>query len=298
MLRKRPVRKADIAVILVSVAFVLTNLAAVGTSGRERAKRTVCLSNHRELMSAWIVYADQNDGKIVNGAGGFHYLSHGGHTSNGKSSGIVERAWVGRGWGNNWNNPSVADTGLDEQMKSTAIREGALWPLVEKEACYKCPVARRHEFITYSIVDAMNGMYRAGTTSSMVGGHPGAVGARIGDTVLWIKSTSEIIAPPAAQRMVFIDEGALTPDSFGVHYLHNYWWDDPPVRHSDGATVSWADGHASHLKWKAVETIEFGRATQDYYGGGGFSPQTEEGIKDLEDFRRAVWGRLRNDPSP
>ncbi len=45
MLRKRPVRKADIAVILVSVAFVLTNLAAVGTSGRERAKRTVCLSN-------------------------------------------------------------------------------------------------------------------------------------------------------------------------------------------------------------------------------------------------------------
>lgn len=298
MIRKRQVRKANIVVVLVSTALVLANLAAVGTSGRERAKRAVCLSNHRQLTRAWIVYADGNDDKIVNGAGGFHYLNHGGYTNNGRAGGIVERAWVGRGWGMNWNNANVADTGLSEQVKSAAIRQGALWPLVGHEACYKCPTARRYEFVTYSIVDAMNGLYRTGTTSSMAGGHPGAVGARVGDTVLWIKSTGEIISPPPAQRMVFVDEGALTPDSFGVHYLHNIWWDEPPVRHSDGATVSWADGHASHLKWKAAETIEFGRCTQDYYGGGGFTPRTEQGIKDLEDFRRAVWGRLGNDPSP
>jgi prepilin-type processing-associated H-X9-DG protein len=66
--------------------------------------------------------------------------------------------------------------------------------------------------------------------------------------------------------MIFIDEGAMTPDSFAVHYNQmGPWWDDPPVRHGDGTTVSWADGHVSHLKWKAAETIKRARATANYY---------------------------------
>jgi len=123
------------------------------------------------------------------------------------------------------------------------------------------------------------------------------VGKRIGRTTLWIRNTAEIDAPPASERMVFVDEGAVTPDSFGVHYIHNAWWDDPPVRHNDGATVSWADGHASHITWQAAETIAFGQSHPDYYGGGGFMPQTAEGIEDLESFKRAVWGRLHNEPT-
>ena len=298
MIHERRDARVSAVVLLISIALLLANLAAVGTSGRERAKRAVCLSNLRQLTLAWITYAAQNDGKIVNGVGGFHYISGGGSTQNGNAGDIVERTWVGRGWGKNWNNPSVVDTGIPEELKSVAIREGALWPFVGSEVCYKCPTARPHEFVTYAIVDAMNGLYRVGTVSSTAGGHPHAVGARIGNTVLWVKRTAEIISPPAAERMVFIGEGTLSPDSFGVHYQHNIWWDNPPLRHTNGATVSWADGHASHRKWKAVETIEFARSCQEYYCGGGFAPSTEEGGKDLQDFRRAVWGRLPSDPAP
>lgn len=286
----------DVAVLCISAVLLLGNLTAFGTAGRERAKRAVCLANLKQLTRAWIAYADQNDDKIVNGVGGFHYYASGGYTGNGQAAGIVERAWVGRGWGNNWNNQNVADTGLTEQQQKQNIREGALWPLVGDEHGYKCPVARPHEFVTYSIVDAMNGMYRSGTVG--IGGpHPYAVGVKVGRTVLWIKNRNEILVPPPAERMVFIDEGAMTPDSFGVYYGWGPWWDDPPVRHNNGATVSWADGHASYLKWQGAETIERGRRCQDYYGGGGFMPQTEEGIKDLEDLRRAVWGRLGYEPS-
>lgn len=291
------VRKVDTIFLVVSVFCLVFCLAAVGTPGRERARRAVCLSNLRQLTCAWLLYARENDGKLVNGAGGFHYLRAGGQTGDDLNTLIIERAWVGRGWGYNWNNANVADTRLTEEQKSRNIREGALWPLVGDERCYKCPVGRPYEWVNYAIVDAMNGLYRAGTTSSTAGGHPGAVGRRIGRIVLWVKNLDEIDLPTAAERMVFIDEGALTPDSFSAHYQQAFWWDDPPVRHNDGAPMSWADGHASYFQWQAPETIERGRATIDYYGGGGFAPQTPEGIQDLDNLRRAVWGRLPNDPT-
>ena len=77
-----------------------------------------------------------------------------------------------------------------------------------------------------------------------------------------------------------------------VHYVTPSWWDDPPARHNDGTTVSWADGHGSYLQWKAVETIEYGRTYQDYCGFG-LTPQTPEGHKKTcRICQRAVWGRL------
>jgi prepilin-type N-terminal cleavage/methylation domain-containing protein/prepilin-type processing-associated H-X9-DG protein len=274
-----------IAIIAVLMAILMPALARV----REQGKRIVCEHNLKSLTFTWVMYADENDDKIVNGAGGFHYTQSG-MTNNGTASGIIERAWVGRGWGNNWNNQNVANTGMTEAQQKQAITEGALWPVCKDYDIYKCPTGRPNEFVTYAAVDAMNGLYRDGTTSK-TGNHPFAVGKRIGRTTLWIKKMSEIVSPAPALRMVFIDEGAMTPDSFAVHYLsNNSWWDDPPIRHGDGTTVSWADGHASHMKWRAAETVEIGKRNQDWYGTNkGVS--TEEGITELRNFQKSVWGK-------
>jgi prepilin-type processing-associated H-X9-DG protein len=289
-------RKVDAVTLTLVVLLSAFTLAAAGSSGRERAKRIVCLAHLKQLTSAWIAYADQNNGRIVNGAAGFHYLSYG-MTSDGKAANIVERAWVGKSWGQNWNNAGVGNTGVTKAQAKVAIQEGALWPLVGDERLYKCPVGKPYEWVTYAIVDAMNGLYMGrGPVVSTGVNHPDVLGKKIGETVLFLKNRAEIVSPPPAERMVFIDEGAATPDSFGVTYAAGPWWDDPPVRHNDGTTVSWADGHASDYRWLAPETIEFGRrATERYYGG--FQPQTPEGQQDLDDFRRAVWGRLGYEPS-
>ncbi len=283
----------ELLVVIAIIAILMAILMPALNRVREQGKRIVCQSNLKNLTLGWIMYADENDGKIVNGAGGFHYFKGGGHTTDGSAGGIIERAWVGKGWGDNWNNRNVHNTGMTENEKRKGIREGALWPVIKDYGLYKCPTGRPGEFVTYAAVDAMNGLYRSGTTSRTTGGHPSAVGKKIGSTVLWIKRRSEIISPTPAERMVYIDEGAMTPDSFAVHYnQRGPWWDDPPVRHGDGTTVSWADGHASHLKWKAPETIQRARETQDWYGGGGFMPQTPQGIEELEEFQKSVWGRV------
>jgi prepilin-type N-terminal cleavage/methylation domain-containing protein/prepilin-type processing-associated H-X9-DG protein len=282
----------ELLVVISIIAILMGILMPALNRAREQGRRAVCQGNLRTLTLAWVMYADENDGKIVNGAGGYHYMRNGLSTSDGTAAGIVERAWVGKGWIDNYQNPAAVATPAEEEQQRRAIREGALWPIASNEGCYKCPTGRRSEHVTYSIVDAMNGFNAANTRTGVSTGnnHVTAVGNRVGNTVLWIKRRTEISSPTAAERLVFIDEGAMTPDSFAVHYMKNEWWDNPPVRHGDGTTVSWADGHTTHLKWNAAETIEWGREHVNYYGAG-FTPQTQEGAQELREFRKMVWGK-------
>lgn len=285
--RAEPLRKGELGVLVLCGVFVLLTLGAVGESGRERAKRAVCLANLRQLTSAWALYADQNDGRIVNGEAGMSRLQSSTKPDGSKVT-LTETPWVGACWLNPYNSPYSPSKDLPEREKKRRIEEGALWPFVGDTRLYKCPVGRSYEWVNYSIVDAMNGMSRSGTTT---GSYPDIVGARVGRTTLWIKRLSDVDLPAAAERMVFIDQGARTPSSYAVHYTKASWWDDPSARHNDGTTVSWADGHTSYLQWKGEETIAYARKYQDYLGSG-LTPQTPEGLEDLQSIQRTVWGRL------
>jgi prepilin-type processing-associated H-X9-DG protein len=121
-----------------------------------------------------------------------------------------------------------------------------------------------------------------------------------------VKSRSEIHKP--AYRLVFIDEGAMTPDAFAVYYRDERWFDDAPVRHGDGATVSYADGHAEHYKWKGRWTVFAGRAsfmnhTGSYAPGDqisgtpGAPPAAREDFLDLYWMQKGCWGGLGYTPS-
>ena len=128
----------------------------------------------------------------------------------------------------------------------------------------------------------MNGRRRDGT-------YRGDVGVRVGRTVLWVKKRTEISVPGPAYRIVFLDEGRVTPDSYAVHYNNGQWWDPPHVRHGDGTNVSFADGHSDYWKWNAVETIKIGKMANPLHQ---FRPTTDVGREDLEKMQKAIWGRL------
>jgi len=282
MTNKRAFTLIELLVVIAIIAILMAILMPALNRVKEQGKRIVCENNLKTLQLCWIMYADDNDGKIVNGEGGIN---------RGSTSSLHETAWVGEGWGPSWSNPNAASNPLTDRQKKEAIEDGALWDYVKDYDVYKCPTGRRGEAVTYATVDSMNALARSGTYSG--GNRLTATGLRNGRTVLWIKRRDEISSPGPAQRMVYIDEGAMTPDSFAVHYDNpGPWWDDPPSRHGDGTTLSWADGHISHLKWSAAETIQWARDHRDYYGGGGFNPSTPEGKQELEDFRKWVWGKL------
>ncbi|NQT02498.1 MAG: prepilin-type N-terminal cleavage/methylation domain-containing protein [Planctomycetes bacterium] len=264
-----------IAIIAVLMAILMPSL----NRAREQGKRAVCLSNLKQLALAWIMYADENDDKIVNGEA----------YNGGDGRAPVPSASDARHGGEQWWTGDDCASGymqgekLAEEVQIQAIKAGALYTYCKNERLYQCPTGVRGEMRTYTIGDSMNGIPRDGT-------HIGnRVGARVGRTVLWIKKRTEISVPSPAYRIVFLDEGRVTPDSYATHYVNPRWWDPPHVRHGDGTNVSFADGHSAYWKWNDTETIKIGKAANPLHQ---YQPTNDVGREDLAKMQKAIWGRL------
>ncbi len=264
MKTKATITKTDVIVASSCVLFLLIILGGNGSCVRRRAmERAVCLSNLRQLTLAWIMYADENDGKIVNGMGG----------KDREQGGVVsEKAWTGKDWADGYE----AGAQLPEHSQEQAIRAGALFEYIMSVKPYHCPGGLPGQMRTYSIVDSMNGVPRPRTQEDKV----------------WINKRREI--PKPTRRLVFVDVGRATPDSFAVHYDKEQWWAPPPVRHGKGMNFSFADGHADYWKWKADETVKLGKSTDSF--DINIVPQTSEGKEDLHRLQEAVWGKLGYTP--
>ena len=256
-MKKKAFTLIELLVVIAIIAILMAILMPALNRAREQGKRAMCLGNVKQLMYAWIMYADENDQYIVSGDAGYN-----------------PRAWVLRGFDEQGYGRGVM---LPEEQQIEAIREGALWPYVKEEGLYKCPTGVRGQFITYAIMDAMNGRNRANEGT--------------GDC--FIRNRMDI--DKMAERMVFIDEGWVTPDSFAVHYNREVWWDDAPVRHGDGVVLSFADGHGEHHRWKGSDTIIEGRKAIMTHSNDR-APTTEEGERDLHYIQKGCWGKLGYKP--
>ena len=235
------------------------------TRARQQAKRAVCLSNLMQLSLAWIMYADDNDDRIINAVAG---------TDRKENGRILEKAWTGKDWPSDYETVQL----LPEEKQRQALMAGALWPYCKNTKLYRCPAGLPGHMRTYSIVDSMNGIAGEGT-DEIPGVH--------------IKTRMEIRRP--GNRVAFIDVGRVIPDTYSVYYDQQKWWDEPPVRHADGTSVNFADGHAEYWKWRAAETVDHGKAAASVHSpkaADHWSPQTSEGREDLQRMQKGCWGRL------
>jgi len=262
----------ELLVVIAIIAVLMAILVPALNSAREQGKRAVCLGNLRQLGLAWVLYADDNDDKIVNGNTG----APGENPIPSNEDGWVH--WEG-----------YSDQTLEEDQVD-AIRDGALYSYVKTERLYKCPTGLRGEMRTYAIVDSMNGW-------------------PLPDPELRkkIQITKRLKIKRPGDRVVFVDEGWATFASWSVPYGTEAWWgstvsvggiqagdnrhkDPPPVRHGNGTAFSFADGHSEHWKWKDPRTIEYGLLQV------GANP-AQPGNVDLHKVQRAVWGELGYTPA-
>lgn len=244
----------ELLVVIAIIAVLMAILMPALNRAREQGRRATCLSNLKQLTLAWIMYADENDDNLVNGDTG----EYGIHQN--------ETPWVLRDW----------SSGMSLEQKRDAIRNGALWPYIKSLKLYKCPTvpkivrsgAREEILRTYSVSDSMN----------CKGWSDGAV---------MIKKRMDI--PNAAYRIVFLDDGGTTPSALGgwtCYVREEQWWDPPPVRHGNGTTFSFADGHSEYHKWKDPRTIEFGKRVPPTAFSG-----TQAGNEDIYWAAVAMWGK-------
>jgi prepilin-type N-terminal cleavage/methylation domain-containing protein/prepilin-type processing-associated H-X9-DG protein len=278
MSKQRAFTLIELLVVIAIIAILMAIMMPALNRVKEQGKRAACLGNMRQLTLTWIMYADDNDDKIVNGEayegteGACPMPTNGRHNR--------ELWWTGDDSAGGY----MTGEQLPQQTQINAIRAGALYDYCKDEDLYRCPTGIRGEMRTYTITDAMNGLYRDGTCNTS-----NYTGIRVGRTVLWVKKRTEVVAPGPAYRLVFLDEGRVTPDSYACHYQSQQWWDPPFVRHGDGSNVSFVDGHADYWKWEGKKTLETGKMANPLHQ---MVPSTPEEIEDLQRMQKAIWGRL------
>ncbi len=272
----------ELLVVIACIAVLIAILVPVIRAARERAQRAVCLGNLRQLTQAWILYADDHDGKIVYGTAFTRGIS---------GSVTVVDTWLGSAF-------------LFPESRSVVTEnpdKGALWRYVQDIDVYRCPRGGREHAATYATVASVNNRKVEGTYVRGTGYPWDTPGIRIGKTALRLLRLTDIVSPGAGQRAVFLDQGC-TPsgEDFWVYYLQPQWYrhSPPALLHASGTTVSMADGHAEYWKWKGRETVAMPRELVPYgrfYNEAlteHYEPRTEDGLYDLQRLQRATWGRL------
>lgn len=168
-----------------------------------------------------------------------------------------------------------------EDVKLEALRSGVLFPYCPNTRLYKCPTGIRDEVVTYAVPDCMNG-------------YPDMRGTE----ELMIYKRLKIKRP--ASRIVFLDEGRLSSNSWTVWYDEERWWDQITARHGDGTNFGFADGHSEYWKWDDPRTIEIAEMDFDLWQGSGRhgNMSNSPGNKDLHKVQKGAWGKLGYTPSP
>ena len=265
-LRRRGFTLIELLVVIAIIALLLAVIMPSLQKAKDAAKRAVCLAHLHSLGISWITYADENDGRIMNAkTARLNEISASPRQfSMNWNPGAYhnEPSWVG------WFDEAVDSFGefiVDEIARKACIELGTMFPYNESLDMYRCPVGKKKELRTYAIVDSMNG-------------HDGfeAVGGKV------IRKLVELASP--GSRLVFVDEGWATTESWTIEPHVVKWWDALPLRHGDGTTVTMADGSAEYWKWKDQRTI-------DYSNGTGDSVTTAQNNADFIKVQRGAWGK-------
>jgi prepilin-type N-terminal cleavage/methylation domain-containing protein/prepilin-type processing-associated H-X9-DG protein len=225
-----------IAIIAILAALLLPVIAKV----KATARTTQCVNNMKQLTYCWTMYAADNDDHVVP-----NWIILPDYSS-------APESWV-----------SGNEKNLAQATNVTYVQNSRLYIYNKSPAIYKCPslmgmapVGVPANLLVRSV--SMNGrMGGAVASDTSVAGTVWDTSTFFGNDNPPIKKVSSIQHPPLVDALVFMDESLNTvDDGFFIVRLGSdvtQWQNSPTARHSNGAVLSFADGHAERWGWRGIK---------------------------------------------
>jgi prepilin-type N-terminal cleavage/methylation domain-containing protein len=215
-----------IAIIAILAALLLPALARA----KLKAERVTCLNNQKQLTYAWLMYADDNTGKL---------------TPNASSTMATADSWVNGIM--TWDIPPAPSNA--DNTNTLKLTGSLLGPYCSRAiGIYKCPGdkvpgAKGPRVRSISMNGQMGGLSTQPPVLNQYG--PGQ------NYLLYLKQT-DIAKPTPTMVWVFIDEHADSINDGFFRFALNQssaWNDIPASYHGASGALSFADGHAEIKKW-------------------------------------------------
>jgi prepilin-type N-terminal cleavage/methylation domain-containing protein len=223
----------ELLVVMAIIGILAALLLPALAKAKEKAHRTICLNNQKQLNLAWQMYAsDANDQMAVNDVD-------------------LTTSTIPRSTTNSWVTGNCA-----VDADPATITGGTLYPFVKNVQTYRCPMDRSMisgtsmpTLRSYSLSCYMNGP--------------------VGNNAQWgvVPLTKASRIRNSSMTLTFLDEDISTIDD--GHFLYsatiNNWFNVPSWRHNHGDTLAFADGHVEYWKWRSE------LPTDTYFTTGGLS---------------------------
>jgi prepilin-type N-terminal cleavage/methylation domain-containing protein/prepilin-type processing-associated H-X9-DG protein len=233
----------ELLVVISIIALLMAVLLPALSKARKTAKRVICVGNLRQMVLGWMTYAENNDGKLVNG-GQAPY------------SAVTEPFWctplcnvtnplpttdeVGSSW------PAIRydwDTSsLPYEERVSLMKRGALFRYIKNVKMYRCPEAPKATHRTFVMPTSMNAAWVPAPDQTC---YPiDKVAKRIGQIT------------KSKERVVFFEERVITPDAFQFPISSSCPLVDViDYMHGNGSNFGFADGHGEYHQWQCQVTL-------------------------------------------
>jgi prepilin-type N-terminal cleavage/methylation domain-containing protein/prepilin-type processing-associated H-X9-DG protein len=231
----------ELLVVIAIIAILAAMLLPALSRAKGSAQANSCAGNIRQLVLAWTMYADENEGRLV------------------VNSSSADTRTYRQSWVNNiqdWENS-------EENIDHSYILSGKLAPYVANNlGVYKCPSDQS---------TAKNGPRQRSISLNALMGDPLVVPNRFNPD--WTQFYKVVQVPRPSEFFTFIEEH---PDTINDGYFLNTlseikWGNLPASYHNGAANMAWADGHLERHRW-SPNTI---RPAVQGGAGGGFVPSPD-----------------------